>query len=220
MNHQTRSAQRVAPRLSPDTTLPGSHVYRTDGWVTRALRETRNGHRGRLVWLTGLSGAGKSTLAVHLEQELFRIGRQVYLLDGDNIRHGLCSDLGFSSGDRIENIRRVGEVGKLMVDAGLICIAAFISPYRSDRDRIRSGLAAGDFIEVFVDAPVAVCESRDPKGLYARARRSEIAHFTGISAPYEPPLKPEIHLQTHLMPVPQCVQRILDAIQRAAPPAP
>ena len=138
--------------------------------MTALQRERRNGHPGFVVWLTGLSGSGKSSIATELERELFNLGKQAYVLDGDNVRHGLCSDLAFSPQDRRENIRRVGEVGKLFADAGVICITAFISPYRSDRDLVRSMVLDGRFVEVFVDAPLEVCEQRDPKGLYAKAR--------------------------------------------------
>ncbi|HEU5069969.1 MAG TPA: adenylyl-sulfate kinase [Verrucomicrobiae bacterium] len=183
---------------------------RCESQVSAAERAARNGHRGGVIWLTGLSGAGKTTIARELEAELFRRGRQVYVLDGDRIRHGLNRNLGFSADDRRENIRRVGEVARLFADAGIICIVAFISPYRADRDAVRAGLPAGHFIEVFVNAPLAVCESRDVKGLYARARAGELADFTGISAPYEPPLRPEVDLATDRLSVRECVQRIVD----------
>ena len=146
------------------------NIYWSRGKVTAAQRELRNGHPGCVIWLTGLSGSGKSTIATELERELFNLGRHAYVLDGDNIRHGLGSDLGFSPKDRTENIRRIGEVAKLFADAGVICITAFISPYRADRELVRKILPAGRFIEVFVNAPLEVCEQRDPKGLYAKAR--------------------------------------------------
>jgi adenylyl-sulfate kinase len=160
-----------------------------------------------------LSGSGKSTIATELERELFNLGRSVYVLDGDNIRHGLGSDLGFSHEDRTENIRRVGEVAKLFADAGVICITAFISPYRADRDLVRTIMPPGRFIEVFVNAPLEVCEQRDPKGLYAKARAKEIKEFTGISAPYEPPSHPEIELHTDQWSVPASVARVLEYLQ-------
>jgi adenylylsulfate kinase len=166
------------------------------GMVTRADREAISGHRGCTIWLTGLSGSGKSTLAVALEKRLLERGLGAYVLDGDNIRHGLNKDLGFSPKDRNENIRRIGEVAKLFTDANVVNITAFISPYRADRDQVRALMAEGDFIEVFVDCPLAVCEGRDPKGLYKKARAGEIPEFTGISAPYETPLNPEITLRT------------------------
>jgi adenylylsulfate kinase len=183
--------------------------------MDRAAREARLGQRGVVVWFTGLSGCGKSTVANELDRQLNELGRATMLLDGDNIRHGLCAPpaklepehgtefanrfgLGFGEVDREENIRRIGSVAALMASAGLITLTAFVSPYRRDRDRVRkivqqSG-TEGDFVEVFVDTPLAVCEARDPKGLYKKARAGEIKHFTGISDPYESPLRPEIHL--------------------------
>ena len=151
--------------------------------MTAEQRALRNGHAGCVVWLTGLSGSGKSTIATELERELFNLGQQAYVLDGDNIRHGLSTDLGFSPQDRSENIRRVGEVAKLFADAGVICITAFISPYRADRDLSAQILPPGQFVEVYVNAPVEVCEQRDPKGLYAKARAGEIKEFTGCQRP-------------------------------------
>jgi adenylyl-sulfate kinase len=179
------------------------------GTVTPEQRALRNGHPGGIIWLTGLSGAGKTTIATELERELFARGRHVYVLDGDGIRHGLNNNLGFSADDRHENIRRVGEVARLFADAGVICVVALISPYRVDRDRVRSGSTTGSFIEVFVNAPLEVCEQRDVKGLYARARAGQISDFTGISAPYEPPLNPEIDLQTDKLSVEQSVTTIV-----------
>jgi len=172
-------------------------------------RELRNGHKGAIVWLTGLSAAGKSTIAQALEQKLFDNNTQTYILDGDKIRKGLCSDLGFSPEDRAENIRRIGEVAKLFQETGAIIIVAFISPYRADRDHVRKIVSAGRFIEVFVDCPLKKCEARDPKGLYAKARKGEIPEFTGISAPYEQPLHPEIHVKTDTQNLEQCVEIIL-----------
>src|SRR5580658_1001512 len=145
-----------------------SHIYWSSGKVSAAQRESLNGHSGCVIWLTGLSGSGKSTIAVELEQKLFQLGRHTYILDGDNIRHGLCSDLGFSPEDRTENIRRIGEVARLFADAGIICIAAFISPYRADRDLVRKIVPSGRFVEIYLSAPLEVCEGRDTKGLYAR----------------------------------------------------
>jgi adenylyl-sulfate kinase len=178
--------------------------------VTAVQRARRNGHPGLVVWLTGLSGSGKSTIATEVERELFNLGKQAYVLDGDNIRHGLCSDLGFSPQERRENIRRVGEMAKLFADAGLICITAFISPYKADRDLVRNMLLDGQFIEVFVNAPLEVCEQRDPKGLYAKARANEVKEFTGISAPYERPDAPELILETDKLSVNESVAKILD----------
>ena len=166
------------------------------GAITREDRQQLNGHRGCTVWLTGLSGSGKSTIAVELEKRLLERGVRTYILDGDNVRHGLNKNLGFSPEDRTENIRRIGEVAKLFSDAGLVALTAFISPYRADRDQVRAIMQPGDFIEVFVDCPVEVCEQRDVKGLYKKARAGEIKEFTGISAPYEAPSKPEMVIET------------------------
>jgi len=172
---------------------------------------------GCVIWLTGLSGAGKSTVARGLRDALAGQRRQAYLLDGDEVRRGLCSDLGFSAADRRENIRRVGEVARLIADAGVICVVAFISPYRADRDRVRSILPPGRFIEVFVDTPLAVCEARDPKGLYAKARAGLLADFTGISAPYEPPLQPEVALPCDRVSAAEAVGMILQRLEQLVP---
>ena len=201
------------PRRTHDSSTKSDNIYWSTGRVTQDQRELRNGHKGYVLWLTGLSSSGKSTIATELERELFNLGRQVYVLDGDNIRHGLGSDLGFSPKDRTENIRRIGEVAKLFASAGVICITAFISPYREDRDLARRIVSEGRFIEVFVNAPLEICELRDPKGLYAKARAKEIKEFTGISAPYEPPLKPELELRTDKLTVGECVARILEHLQ-------
>ncbi|MBI2949192.1 MAG: adenylyl-sulfate kinase, partial [Verrucomicrobia bacterium] len=184
------------PKRTADSLHKSENIYWSEGKVTPRQRALRHGHSGCIVWLTGLSGSGKSTIATELERELFNLGRHAYVLDGDKIRHGLCRDLGFSPEDRKENIRRVGEVAKLFADAGIICITAFISPYRSDRGLVRDMLPEGKFIEVFVNASLEICEQRDPKGLYAKARANEIKEFTGISAPYEPPERPQIELHT------------------------
>lgn len=183
--------------------------------VTLPQREQRNRHRGAVLWFTGLSAAGKSTVANELEKALFKKGVQVFVLDGDRVRHGLCSDLGFSPADRQENIRRVGEVARLFADAGFICLAAFISPYRADRLLVRKLMDGGNFFEVFVNAPLSVCEQRDPKGLYVKARQKKIKDFTGISAPYEPPLNPEIELRTDKLAVPDAVEKILRHLRKA-----
>ena len=179
----------MAESKSTNITWHASHV-------TRDERERLLGQRGVTVWLTGLSGSGKSTIAVGAERELVRRGRLAYVLDGDNIRHGLNKNLGFSPSDRTENIRRIGEVAKLFADAGVIAMTSFISPYRSDRDGVRALMAPGDFVEVHVAASVETCESRDVKGLYQKARKGEIPEFTGISAPYEAPERPELVLDT------------------------
>jgi adenylyl-sulfate kinase len=198
------------PRRTPDSLQKSHNIYWSQGKVTAVQRSARNGHAGCVVWLTGLSASGKSTIAINLERELFNLGRHAYLLDGDNVRHGLCADLGFSPEDRKENIRRVGQAAQLFADAGIICITAFISPYRSDRDMVRKFMEAGKFIEVYVNAPLEVCEARDPKGLYARARAREIKEFTGISAPYEIPDNPEIELLTDRWTVEESVARLIE----------
>jgi adenylylsulfate kinase len=175
----------------------------------RQDRERLNGHRGITLWFTGLSGSGKSTVAHRVERMLMDRGHHLYTLDGDNVRHGLCADLGFGPDDRKENIRRIGEVCKLFTDAALITLAAFVSPYRSDRDRVRGILHQGDFIEVYVSADVAVCEARDPKGLYKKARAGQIPEFTGVSAPYEAPEAPELTLHTDLESVDESAARVI-----------
>lgn len=198
------------PKRTSDHLHKSRNIFWSQGKVTAQQRALRNGHPGRVIWLTGLSGSGKSTVANELERELFNLGRHAYVLDGDKLRHGLCSDLAFSPKDRKENIRRVGEVAKLFADAGTICITAFISPYRGDRDLIRQMLQAGQFVEVYVNAPIGVCEQRDPKGLYAKARANQIKEFTGISAPYEAPERPEIELHTDKLSPAESVAKILD----------
>ncbi|WP_435627695.1 adenylyl-sulfate kinase [Candidatus Ferrigenium straubiae] len=177
--------------------------------VTRERREAQNGHRGAIVWFTGLSGAGKSTLAHAVEEHLHQAGCRTFVLDGDNVRHGLCADLGFSAADRAENIRRVGEVAKLFMEAGVIVLTAFISPFREDRDRVRTMVRPGEFIEVHCQCPVEVCEQRDVKGLYRKARAGEIAQFTGISSPYEAPDAPELVVNTSENSLPDCVQQVI-----------
>jgi bifunctional enzyme CysN/CysC len=198
------------PRRSADSLQKSHNIYWSHGKVTASQRALRNGHPGRVVWLTGLSASGKSTISADLERELFNLGRHVYVLDGDNVRHGLGSDLGFSARDRKENIRRVGEAAKLFADAGVLCVTAFISPYREDRDMVRRLMPPGTFIEVYVNAPVEICEQRDPKGLYAKARANLIKDFTGVSAPYEAPLRPEIELRTDQLTVAESVARIVE----------
>ena len=183
------------------------------GMVTKADRENISGNKGCTIWMTGLSGSGKSTLAVALEKKLWDRGIRSYVLDGDNIRHGLNKDLGFSPKDRTENIRRIGEVAKLFTDAGVINVTAFISPYRADRDSVRALMAEGDFIEVLVDCPVEVCERRDVKGLYKKARAGEIPEFTGISAPYEAPLSPELTVHTDRHSEEECLAQLLEFLE-------
>lgn len=181
--------------------------------VSKQSRSQLKAQKPLVLWFTGLSGAGKSTLAGALEQALAAEGKHTYLLDGDNVRHGLCGDLGFDDAARQENIRRVGEVAKLMVDAGLIVLTAFISPFRAERDLVRSLLGADEFIEVFVDAPLSVCEERDPKGLYKKARAGEIRNFTGIDSAYEAPENPEIHLLNAGKPIEALVDELLAALR-------
>jgi bifunctional enzyme CysN/CysC len=180
--------------------------------VDRAERASLLGHASLCVWFTGLSGAGKSTLASALQRELHAQGRCVYVLDGDNVRHGLNRDLGFSAGDRSENVRRVAEVAHLMVDAGLIVVVSLISPFRAERQMARERFSPGEFIEIFVDAPLAECERRDTKGLYAKARHGLLRNFTGLDSPYEAPEAPELHLHTSTTTVADCIARILDKL--------
>ncbi|MBL0527971.1 MULTISPECIES: adenylyl-sulfate kinase [Aeromonas] len=181
--------------------------------VDKQSRAEQKGQKPLVIWFTGLSGAGKSTLAGALEQALAAAGKHTYLLDGDNVRHGLCGDLGFDDAARQENIRRVGEVAKLMVDAGLIVLTAFISPFRAERQLVRNLVGEGEFVEVFVDAPLAVCEERDPKGLYKKARAGEIRNFTGIDSAYEAPDQPEIHLLNAGKPVDALVEELMTALR-------
>jgi adenylyl-sulfate kinase len=176
------------------------------------MSDVRAGDRGSIVWLTGLSGAGKSTIAVALERALAERGRRACVLDGDVLRRGLCADLGFSIEDRIENIRRAGAVAVILADAGLVAIAALISPFRDGRDAVRAAAPPGRFIEVYINAPLEVCEARDTKGLYAKARSGRLDAFTGITSPYEPPLSPELELRTDRQSVAACVDAILGAL--------
>jgi bifunctional enzyme CysN/CysC len=196
------------------TVTKSKNIFWTEGKITARERAIRTGHRGAVIWLTGLSGAGKSTIAQSLERDLFHRGMHTYVLDGDNIRHGLNSNLGFSPDDRVENIRRVSEVAKLLADAGTVVITAFISPYRMDRRRAREIALEGnaEFIEVFVDAPLEVCEARDPKNLYKKARAGQIREFTGIDAPYEAPEDAEIVVHTHQQTVDESVATILEQL--------
>ena len=181
--------------------------------VDREARSKQRGHRSVILWFTGLSGSGKSTLANAVNAVLFERGMATYVLDGDNIRHGLCQDLGFSDADREENIRRIGEVAKLFVDAGVITLTAFVSPFRADRDKARALVADGDFIEVHCAADLAVCEDRDPKGLYAKARAGVIKEFTGISSPYEAPEAPELRVDTGSQSLEQSVATVLSLLE-------
>ena len=182
------------------------HSHRVD----KAARQRLAGHRPAILWFTGLSGAGKSTIAGAVEELLYARGVRTYLLDGDNIRHGLCGDLGFSDRERVENIRRIGEVAKLFVDAGMLVLTAFISPFRADRDMVRALVEAGEFIEIHVSASLDVCEARDPKGLYKKARSGEIRHFTGIDSAYESPVSPELILDSGALSVADAAQAVVD----------
>ncbi|NOZ57303.1 MAG: adenylyl-sulfate kinase [Calditrichaeota bacterium] len=195
------------PSKSPNVVW---HEYK----ITREDREQLLNQKGCVLWFTGLPSSGKSTLANEVAHLLHQRGQLTYVLDGDNIRHGLNKDLGFSPEDREENIRRIGEVAKLFADAGVIALTAFVSPYRKDRDRARSLLEEGRFIEVYVNCPVQVCESRDPKGLYKKAKAGEIPEFTGISAPYEPPEKPEIEVRTDEMSVSEAAEMVIRYLEK------
>jgi len=181
--------------------------------VTREEREKLEGHRGVVLWFTGLSGAGKSTLAHAVEVRLHKLGCRTFVLDGDNVRHGLCGDLGFSQEDRAENIRRVGEVAKLFLEAGVITMTALISPFKSDRDRVRSLIPAGDFFEIYCHCPLEICESRDVKGLYQKARTGEIKQFTGITSPYEKSENPDLVVDTDLQLLETSVELILSLLR-------
>jgi len=190
-----------------------SNVVWHHATVNRPRRETLNGHRSVIIWFTGLSGAGKSTIAHALEERLHMMGARTYVFDGDNVRHGLCGDLGFSVEDRTENIRRVGEMVKLFLDAGVIALTAFISPLRSDRRRVRQLVDEGDFIEVYCRCSLDVCEARDVKGLYKKARAGEIKEFTGISSPYEEPTNPEVVIDTDQHSLDECVDILVDYLR-------
>jgi len=198
--------------MSAQDVEKSSNVVWHTAAVTRGARETANGHRSAVLWFTGLSGAGKSTLAHEVEERLHQLAAKTFVIDGDNVRHGLCGDLSFSDADRVENIRRVGEVARLFVEAGMITLTAFISPFRSDRARVRALLEPGDFIEVYCRTPLDVCEARDVKGLYAKARKGEIPAFTGISSPYEEPDDPEIIADTGSLPLEQCVDQVIGCL--------
>jgi adenylylsulfate kinase len=183
--------------------------------VSREQRERRNRHKSVILWFTGLSGAGKSTLAHAVEQALFQqYGCSTFVFDGDNVRHGLCADLGFSPEDRAENIRRIGEMSKLFLEAGVIALTAFISPFRTDRDRVRNLVAPDDFIEIYCRCPVQICEQRDVKGLYAKARAGLIPNFTGISSPYEAPENPELVVDTGTQPLADSVEQVLALLRK------
>ncbi len=193
--------------------MKSSNVVWHTATITRDHREKQSGHRSVILWFTGLSGAGKSTLAHAVEEHLFQRHCRTFTIDGDNVRHGLCADLGFSSDDRVENIRRVGELAKLFTEAGVLVLTAFISPFQADRDRVRALVPDGEFIEVYCQASLDICEGRDVKGLYKKARSGEIAHFTGISSPYEPPTSPELTVNTGEATIEACVAQVIQYLE-------
>jgi adenylylsulfate kinase len=199
-------------KKSTHSERPDAEVVWHHATVTRTRREQLNGHRGAVIWFTGLSGAGKSTLAHEVEERLHRMGCRTFVFDGDNVRHGLCSDLGFSIEARTENIRRIGEMTKLFIEAGVIALTAFISPLRKDRERVRELVGEQDFIEIHPCQ--SRCESRDTKGLYRRARAGEVKDFTGISSPYEPPEQPELILDTGSESLELCADRVIALLQQ------
>lgn len=199
--------------MTKESTNTSTNVIWHHATVTRSRREAQNGHRGAILWFTGLSGAGKSTLAHAVEEKLHQQGCRTFVLDGDNVRHGLCGDLGFTNEDRIENIRRVGEMAKLFMESGCIVLTAFISPFREDRERVRGMVEHGDFIEIYCDSPIEVCESRDVKGLYKKARIGQIKDFTGISSPYEEPTNAELTVDTGTTDLNACAGHVLGEMQ-------
>ena len=200
--------------IMSDNKITNQNIRWHEPTIKRHHREALNEHKGKILWFTGLSGAGKSTLAHALEEQLHDYGARTYVLDGDNVRKGLCKDLGFSEQDRIENIRRIGEMSRIMMDAGLIVMTAFISPFRRDRRIVRKLVEEGDFIEIFCDAPLSVCESRDIKGLYKKARAGEIPEFTGISSPYETPENPELIVDSGNSTIEECVDEIINFLKK------
>ncbi len=182
--------------------------------VTRQHREKMNAHKSVILWFTGLSNSGKSTIGHAVEERLHSLGCRTFVFDGDNVRHGLCADLGFTREERDENIRRIGEMAKLFIEAGVITLTAFISPYRADRNRVRNRVREGDFLEIYVKCPLEVCEQRDIKGHYQKARKGEIKEFTGVSAPYEEPVHPDLIIQTDKMSIEECVQSVMNLLQQ------
>lgn len=190
------------------------NIHEHRALITRDQRHEQAGHRSAILWFTGLSGSGKSTLAHAVEEVLFKQNCRTFVFDGDNVRHGLCADLAFSVEDREENIRRIGEMSKLFMEAGVIALTAFISPFRTDRDKVRSLVDKGDFIEIYCSAPLEICEQRDVKGLYAKARAGKIPDFTGISSPYEPPLNPELIIDTANLALDECVDQVISYLKK------
>lgn len=187
-----------------------NNLFLQHSLINKADRNSQAGHKSVILWFTGLSGAGKSTLAHAVEKSLFDMGCRTFVIDGDNVRHGLCGDLGFSAADRHENIRRVGELGKLLIEAGILTLTAFISPFQVDRDRVRALVNKDEFIEIYCNADLEVCEQRDVKGLYAKARSGEITDFTGISSPYEAPLYPDLVINSAIETLGHSVERVID----------
>ena len=200
--------------LAEGDTSANKNIVWHEASVDRAVRSKSRGHKSAVLWFTGLSGSGKSTLANAVNSSLFESGFSTYVLDGDNIRHGLCKDLGFTDIDREENIRRIGEVSKLFVDAGIIVLTAFVSPFKKDRLKAREMVDKGDFVEVFCSADLQICEERDTKGLYAKARAGKIDHFTGISSPYEEPESPEINIDTGKENLEDCVSKVIQSLEK------
>lgn len=198
----------------PDTPQTSTNVVWHHATVTRARREAQNGHKGAIIWFTGLSGSGKSTLAHAVEEKLHQLGHKTFVLDGDNVRHGLCGDLDFSPEGRVENIRRIGEVAKLFMEAGVIVLTAFISPYRADRERVRGMVEHGSFVEIYCECPLEVCESRDVKGLYKMARTGRLGEFTGVSSPYEAPENNELTVDTSKTELDVCVNQVIETLVR------
>lgn len=202
----------TSPYITKDNNSVSDDVVWHNATVTHADRMKQKNQQSVVLWFTGLSGSGKSTVANAVESKLLSLNKHSYLLDGDNVRHGLNQDLGFSDIDRVENIRRIGEVAKLFVDSGAIVLTAFISPFIADRSQVRELLDDGQFIEVFIDTPLAICEQRDPKGLYKKARAGEIKHFTGIDSEYQAPVNAEIHVETANQSIEQCAEQIVSAL--------
>lgn len=191
-----------------------NNVQWFNGLVSRENREKLHGHKGVVVWFTGLSASGKSTIAHHLEMQLHKMGYSTYVFDGDNVRHGLCKDLGFSADDRSENIRRIGEMTRLFIDAGIIAITAFISPYREDRRSVCRLTGKDQFLEIYVKCPIEVCEARDPKGMYQKAKKGDIKNFTGISAPYEPPEDPDLTIESNKEDIEPSVKKVIQLLEQ------
>lgn len=216
-HREDESATRPAAHGAAVMTAQGlvsANVVWHSATVTRVRREAQNGHRGAILWFTGLSGSGKSTLAHAVEEALHQHGCRTFVLDGDNVRHGLCGDLGFSAKDRQENIRRIGEMAKIFMEAGVIVLTAFISPYRTDRECVRAIVEQGDLIEIYCDTPIEICELRDVKGLYKKARSGQLAEFTGITSPYEEPENCELTVQTGIAELDVCVQQVVDKMMQ------